>query len=178
MNPFTFQTCPNIVFAPGAAARIGEVVRETGARRVLLVTDAGVRGAGLTRGAEAALAEAGVALSMFDGVLADPPAAVVEAAAATARAEGVDLVLAIGGGSALDTAKLVAYLARSGEALETLYRRRRREGAAPAAGAGADDVGHRVRGDADRHRDDAHRREEGRGVAPPPARLGRSSTPR
>ena len=94
---------------------------ETGARRVLLVTDAGVRGAGLTRSTEAALAAAGVALSVFDRVVADPPAAVVEAAAAQARAEGVDLVLSIGGGSALDTAKLVAYLARSGEALDTLY---------------------------------------------------------
>ena len=121
MNPFTFQTCPNIVFAPGAATRIADLVAEAGARRVLLVTDAGVRGAGLTRDAEAALAAAGVALSVFDGVVADPPAAVVEAAAAQARAEGVDLVLSIGGGSALDTAKLVAYLARSGEALDTLY---------------------------------------------------------
>ena len=121
MNPFTFQTCPNIVFAPGASARIPGIVAETGARRVLLVTDAGVRGAGLTRGAEAELAAAGIALSVFDRVVADPPAAVVEAAAAQARAEGVDLVLSIGGGSALDTAKLVAYLTRSGEALDTLY---------------------------------------------------------
>ena len=121
MNPFTFQTCPNIVFAPGASSRIAGIVAETGARRVLLVTDAGVRGAGLTRGAEAELAAAGIALSVFDRVVADPPAAVVEAAAAQARAEGVDLVLSIGGGSALDTAKLVAYLARSGEALDTLY---------------------------------------------------------
>ena len=121
MTPFTFQTCPNLVFAPGAAARIGEIVGEAGARRVLLVTDAGVRGAGLTRDAEAALAAAGVALSVFDGVVADPPAAVVEAAAAQARAEGIDLVLAIGGGSALDTAKLVAYLARSDEPLDALY---------------------------------------------------------
>ena len=121
MNPFTFQTCPNIVFAPGAATRIADLVAEAGARRVLLVTDAGVRGAGLTRDAEAALAAAGVALSVFDGVVADPPAAVVEAAATQARAEGVDLVLSIGGGSALDTAKLVAYLARSGEALDALY---------------------------------------------------------
>lgn len=121
MTSFTFQTCPNILFAPGAAARIAEVVGQCGARRVLLVTDAGVRGAGLTRAAEASLAAAGIAFTVFDGVVADPPAAVVEAAAARARAEGADLVLSIGGGSALDTAKLVAYLARSDEPLDALY---------------------------------------------------------
>ncbi len=121
MTPFTFQTCPNILFAPGAAGRIAALVGEARARRVLLVTDAGVRAAGLTRAAESALAEAGVALAVFDDVVADPPAAVVEAGAARARDHAADLVLAVGGGSALDTAKLVAYLAGSGDALESLY---------------------------------------------------------
>ena len=121
MTPFTFQTCPNLLFAPGASARIAEVVAGCGARRVLLVTDAGVRGAGLTRAAEAALVAAGIGLTVFDGVVADPPSSVVEAGADRAWAEGVDLVLSIGGGSALDTAKLVAYLARSDEPLEALY---------------------------------------------------------
>ncbi|RYC31976.1 iron-containing alcohol dehydrogenase [Lichenibacterium minor] len=121
MSSFTFQTCPNILFAPGASAGIADVVGQCGARRVLLVTDAGVRGAGLTRAAEASLAAAGIAYTVFDAVVADPPAAVVEAAAARARAEDVDLVLSIGGGSALDTAKLVAYLARSDEPLDALY---------------------------------------------------------
>ncbi|MGI3903477.1 MAG: iron-containing alcohol dehydrogenase [Janthinobacterium lividum] len=121
MNPFTFQTCPNILFAPGAESRVAEIVGEFAARRVLLVTDAGVRGAGLTRSAEAALAGAGVALSVFDRVVADPPAAIVQEAAAQARSGDVDLVLSIGGGSALDTAKLVAYLACSDEPLDSLY---------------------------------------------------------
>ena len=121
MSSFTFQTCPNILFAPGASAGIADVVGQCGARRVLLVTDAGVRGAGLTRASEASLAAAGIAYTVFDAVVADPPAAVVEAAAARARAEDVDLVLSIGGGSALDTAKLVAYLARSDEPLDALY---------------------------------------------------------
>ncbi|WP_018262604.1 iron-containing alcohol dehydrogenase [Methylobacterium sp. WSM2598] len=121
MRPFTFQTSPNILFEPGAAAKLPEIVRGFGARRVLLVTDRGVRGAGLTQGAEAALRGAGLALAVYDDVAADPPAILVEAGAARARAEGTDLVLAIGGGSALDTAKLVAYLARSDEPLESLY---------------------------------------------------------
>ena len=55
MNPFTFQTCPNILFEPGSSSKIAEVVSTFGASRVLLVTDKGVRGAGLTGAAEDAL---------------------------------------------------------------------------------------------------------------------------
>ena len=43
MNPFTFQTCPNILFEPGASSKIAEIVSSFGAARVLLVTDKGVR---------------------------------------------------------------------------------------------------------------------------------------
>lgn len=121
MTPFTFQTCPNILFEAGASAKLPEIVAALGARRVLLVTDRGVRGAGLTERAEAALAQAGLHLAVFDEVAADPPAAVIEAATAQARAGECDLVLSIGGGSALDTAKLVAYLARSHDRLDDIY---------------------------------------------------------
>jgi alcohol dehydrogenase class IV len=121
MNPFTFQTTPNVLFEAGAAAKIAEIVASYSAKRVMLVTDKGVRNAGLTRGAEDALANAGVELSIFGEVVADPPSQVIEAAAARARSEKVDLVLSIGGGSALDTAKLVAYLTKSDEPLDAIY---------------------------------------------------------
>ena len=60
MNPFTFQTTPNVLFEAGASRKLPEIVGSFGAKRVLLVTDKGVRGAGLTKAAEAALAEAGL----------------------------------------------------------------------------------------------------------------------
>ena len=121
MNPFTFQTTPNVLFETGASAKLAGIVGGYGARRVMLVTDKGVRNAGLTKAAEDALAAAGMSVSVYDEVLADPPSQVIEAAAARARAEGTELVLSIGGGSALDTAKLVAYLARSDETLDDIY---------------------------------------------------------
>ncbi|MEH3063749.1 MAG: iron-containing alcohol dehydrogenase [Methylobacterium radiotolerans] len=121
MNPFTFQTTPNVLFEAGAAKKLPEIVGSFGAKRVLLVTDKGVRGAGLTQAAEAALAEAGVTLDVYEDVVADPPSTVIEAAAKRARELGTDLVLSIGGGSALDTAKLVAYLAKSDEPLDAIY---------------------------------------------------------
>ncbi|MGU3475764.1 iron-containing alcohol dehydrogenase [Methylobacterium sp. D48H] len=121
MNPFTFQTTPNVLFEAGAAKKLPEIVGSFGAKRVLLVTDKGVRGAGLTQAAEAALAAAGVTLDVYEDVVADPPSKVIEAAAKRARELGTDLVLSIGGGSALDTAKLVAYLAKSDEPLDAIY---------------------------------------------------------
>ena len=68
MNPFTFQTTPNVLFETGAASKIAEIVASYGAKRVMLVTDKGVRNAGLTRNAEAALAKAGVSQSVFEDV--------------------------------------------------------------------------------------------------------------
>src|SRR3954467_6292099 len=120
MTPFTFQTTPNVLFEPGAAQKIAGLVAAFGARRVLFVTDKGVRGAGLTRAAEASLAEA-AELTVFEDVVADPPARVVEAAVALAQEKQVEAVVSIGGGSALDTAKLVAYLARSDDRLDDIY---------------------------------------------------------
>jgi alcohol dehydrogenase class IV len=121
MKPFTFQTSPNILFEPGASAKISEIISGFGAKRLMLVTDRGVRGAGLTSKAEAALSAAGLALAIFEDVVADPPSEVVERAAAQAREQGAELVLSIGGGSALDTAKLVAYLALNDEKLDDIY---------------------------------------------------------
>ena len=121
MQAFTFQTVPNILVESGATARLAEIVGKFAARHVFLVTDKGVRAAGLTRVAEERLATSGCALTVFDEVVADPPAVVIEAAAAACRAADAELVLSIGGGSAMDTAKLVAYLARTPERLEDLY---------------------------------------------------------
>ena len=121
MKSFTFQTAPNILFEAGGSAKIAALLGVMGARRALLVTDRGVRAAGLTAPAEAGLKAAGIALTVFDDVVADPPSHIVETAAALARAEKIDAVVSIGGGSALDTAKLVAYLARTPEKLDDIY---------------------------------------------------------
>jgi alcohol dehydrogenase class IV len=121
MKPFTFQVPSNILFENGASKKVADLAAEFGAQRILLVTDRGVRDAGLTRAAEDALKAAGRDLFLFEDVVADPPSGVIERAVALCRDEGIDLVLSIGGGSALDTAKLVAYLAKSGDRLDDIY---------------------------------------------------------
>jgi alcohol dehydrogenase class IV len=121
MNPFTFQVPSNILFESGASKKVADLAAEFGAQRILLVTDRGVRDAGLTKAAEDALKAAGRDLVLFEDVVADPPSGVIERAVSLCREERIDLVLSIGGGSALDTAKLVAYLAKSGDRLDDIY---------------------------------------------------------
>ena len=121
MNPFTFQVPSNILFENGASRKVADLAAAFGAQRILLVTDRGVRDAGLTRAAEDALRDAGLDRVVFEDVVADPPSEVIERAVALCRDERIDLVLSIGGGSALDTAKLVAYLAKSGDRLDDIY---------------------------------------------------------
>lgn len=72
IGKFTFQAPSNIMFEPGASRKINELVASYGARRVMLVTDKGVRSAGLTKDAEASLSAAGIELSIFDDVVAVP----------------------------------------------------------------------------------------------------------
>ncbi|TCU05385.1 iron-containing alcohol dehydrogenase [Rhizobium sullae] len=121
MKPLTFQTPSKILIEAGASSKIGGLLKGYKATHVLLVTDEKVRAAGLTRNAEAAIAEAGIARTVFDGVVVDAPSHVIEAAAEICRECGVDAVVAIGGGSALDTAKLVAYLAKTPDKLDDIY---------------------------------------------------------
>jgi alcohol dehydrogenase class IV len=121
MKAFTFQAPPNILFEAGASSKLAETVAGYGAERVLLVTDKGVRNAGLTKGAEASLAKSGCTLTVFDEVEADPPSHIIERAIRLCRDKRIELVASIGGGSALDTAKLVAYLAKTPDRLDDIY---------------------------------------------------------
>jgi len=92
-----------IVHGAGAIARLGELVKELGVTRPLLVTDKGVAAAGL---AELALERLDEAV-LFDDVYANPDIELVGRASAVYRDEGCDGLVALGGGSSMDTAKAV-----------------------------------------------------------------------
>ena len=121
MTDFTFNTTPAIVSRFGAAAVLAPIVMPVLGARIALVTDRGVRGLGLVDGALASLERAGAAVTVIDGVAADPPERDVVDAAAAIRAHGATGVLAIGGGSPMDVAKVAALVARSGEPLASAY---------------------------------------------------------
>lgn len=117
---FTFETVPEILFETGAAARLGEIVKPR-MQRPCVVTDKGVIGAGLIDGVLKSLNDAGLDVHLFDAVEADPPAKIVKNAVDAARAHNADGVIGFGGGSSMDTAKVIAVLLNSGQTLEEIY---------------------------------------------------------
>lgn len=120
MSAFTFATVPQIIAGPGCIARLSELKTRLGPR-VLVISDEGVVKAGLVQPALASIREAGAETLIFTGVVADPPETIVDTAVSMAVEFGATGVLGIGGGSSLDVAKLVALIAKSGEALGNIY---------------------------------------------------------
>ncbi len=119
---FAFDTTPRCVFREGAAEAMGALVAPVLPHGpILVVTDRTLRDLGLPDPALASLAKAGYEAVVFDAVTPDPPAPMIERAAALARERDVGGVLAIGGGSVIDTAKLAAHLALSDRPLGDIY---------------------------------------------------------
>ncbi|KQW42535.1 alcohol dehydrogenase [Nocardioides sp. Root1257] len=107
---FTYAA-PALKFGPGAAAEIGSDLARTGARRVLLVTDPGVAATGHPARIAEQITAAGLGVTTYDGVHVEPTDTSLTEAVEFARAAGpFDVIVAVGGGSAIDTAKAVNLL--------------------------------------------------------------------
>jgi alcohol dehydrogenase len=103
-----------VVFGAGALGRLGEVVRELGGTRVLVVTDPGLEEAGHPQRALDSLGAAGLEAFLFDGVEENPSERHVEAAREAAWRHAVDFLVAVGGGSSMDCAKGANFLLTNG----------------------------------------------------------------
>jgi choline dehydrogenase len=114
----TVEIPTRMVHGPGAISRLGELARELGVTKPLLVTDGGVVAAGLADRTLQYLENAVV----FDGVRPNPDVKLVGEAALVYRATGCDGLVALGGGSSMDTAKGVGVeVANGGSILEYEY---------------------------------------------------------
>jgi alcohol dehydrogenase len=109
---FNFLPIPTDVhFGSGSTRALPDHVRALGGSKAFVVTDPGVRAAGLADRVTAGLESAGLPFVVYDNVTADSGSALIAEGAESLRASGADVVLGVGGGSALDTAKAVAALA-------------------------------------------------------------------
>lgn len=121
MQGFEFNTVARLVCGAGSALELAGHCQRLGLARPLLVTDPGLVSIGLVQPAIASLATSGIEALVFDQVREDPPEATVLAAAELGRVKGADGVIAIGGGSSMDVAKVVAVLLGGEQSLAELY---------------------------------------------------------
>lgn len=110
MENFVQYAPTEVIFGKGTENQTGEEVKKWGGSRVLLVYGGGsaVR-SGLIRRVEQSLTETGIAYEEFGGVKPNPRLAFAEEGVQKALAFGADFILAVGGGSAIDTAKAIAH---------------------------------------------------------------------
>nr|WP_304219728.1 iron-containing alcohol dehydrogenase [Fredinandcohnia onubensis] len=95
----------------GISEKTGEFIKELGATRVLIVTDKGVRAANLLEGIENSLLEANMDYDLYDEVEPNPSAETIHRGTQKLKEFKSDAVLAVGGGSSIDTAKGIAAMA-------------------------------------------------------------------
>jgi alcohol dehydrogenase len=114
MRPFDFQLRTRVVFGEGALGRLGELARELGFTRVLVVADRGIVATGQVARAASILDAAGVAPLFFHDFDANPDTRMVEAGRAFAAGRAIDSIVALGGGSSLDCAKGINFVLSNG----------------------------------------------------------------
>lgn len=112
-----------LVQGEGAAARVGELARGLGATHALIVTDQGVVKAGHFKVVADALNMAGIQVAVYDQVRENPTTKDVSHCLEAARSEPIDLIIGLGGGSSMDTAKGCNFILTNGGEMKDYWGR-------------------------------------------------------
>ncbi|MBQ6496119.1 MAG: iron-containing alcohol dehydrogenase [Firmicutes bacterium] len=115
MNEFGYIMPTEIQFGEGVVQGIGEIIRDRGFEKPMIVTDKGIVAAGLIEGIQKSIEEAGFDCILYDEVIPNPRDKDCDKGAAFALEKGVDVLIAVGGGSAMDTAKAMATVMTNGK---------------------------------------------------------------
>lgn len=113
-KPFFFQSPTPIEFGPGVAGKVGKRAVALSMKHVFLVSDRGLAQTQMGADVERNLREAGLEVTLYWDVLPDPKAEHIQRAVRAYRASGADGLVALGGGSPMDTAKALGVLAVAG----------------------------------------------------------------
>src|SRR5260221_724734 len=111
---FEFQTRTRLVFGNGALDRLGNLARELGFRRPLLVADHGLQASGHVSEASLCLSGAGIEAVPFHDFEANPDTDMVEAGRAFAASAGIDSIIGLRRGSSMDWAKGINFVLTNG----------------------------------------------------------------
>lgn len=114
MVPFDFRPRTRVLFGAGEFTRLGEIARECGGSRCLLVADPGMVEAGYAQEASRSLKARRMSVQEFHDFKPNPDSAMVEAGRDFAAPHNIDLIVAVGGGSSMDCAKAINFLLSNG----------------------------------------------------------------
>ena len=109
MQNFQYCAPTEVVFGRDVENQIGGIAGKYGSKALLVYGKGSVVRSGLLGRVEASLSEAGVTFREFGGAQPNPTVAHAEQGVAEALAFGADLIIGVGGGSAIDTAKAIAH---------------------------------------------------------------------
>ncbi|MGZ8939451.1 MAG: iron-containing alcohol dehydrogenase [Limisphaerales bacterium] len=118
---FDHEPRVRIIFGPGCSMRTGQLARDYGARRVLLVTDPGIVAAGHAGKIQGYLEAAGLDVVTFDHADQNPTTATIDRCVEVARKARIDFIIGLGGGSAMDTAKGTNFIFSNGGKMEDYW---------------------------------------------------------
>ena len=108
-----FSTTKTILFELGASGKLGGLLKTSALKRVLIVTDSGIVSNNLLANTIKSFSDNGISYEVFSGVVPDPTEQNISDALNQALSCGAECIVGFGGGSSLDVAKVVAYLAHS-----------------------------------------------------------------
>ena len=133
MSNFSYYTPTHVYFGRGTQNQVGALVRAQGCKKVLIhYGGQSARRSGLLAQVEASLDAAGVAHIQLGGVVPNPHLSLVYEGIELCRREGVDFILAVGGGSVIDSAKAIGYgMCMDGDVWELYNHTRRATGCLP-----------------------------------------------
>ncbi|MFV0528966.1 MAG: iron-containing alcohol dehydrogenase [Lachnospiraceae bacterium] len=121
INKHSFSVKQDLEFGAGLVNELGAYIKQLSGTKILIVSDPGLVKAGITARVEAIVQEAGYPFVTFTEVEPDPGCWVVEKVVAMIVEENVDCVVAVGGGSSMDTAKGAALVGRSGKRINDYW---------------------------------------------------------
>ena len=110
MNKFLFKSPTKIIFGVNAALELTEMITSLGYKKIFLVTDKIISATPPFQALTDKLIKDGLSCTVFAEAIADPPIEVCDAAADVLKESGCEIVIAVGGGSTIDTAKAMCML--------------------------------------------------------------------
>jgi alcohol dehydrogenase len=118
---FDFKSRTRLVFGVNSVERVGELAKNLGAKKILLVTDAGIVAAGHAARVQEILEKEKLSISVFDAVQENPTTRCVDRCLEVAKKNRIDALIGLGGGSSMDTAKGCNFLLTNGGAMKDYW---------------------------------------------------------